>query len=474
MNLHRSIERNERRENFEISSEHCTAKLGKGESVEKMPSHVLVMDTGLPWMPAFEQRHPKTQEELDALYRETIKRGIIDHHGIDTAVLDLPKGVTRRCATKMVADFAPEVLEQINERDIREVTGHYDSDLDAISSTYLAQALVQSRDVNKMPRITAALAEHANMIDYGQFAETDPDKYAQSLQGLFGGLKRVLSDAQRAEMGKVWSSDAPIQDKRMQATSIAEKWNKGLVDGSFEILNACEAQAAEGDIDLKALDIKTLPISEKMREHLQRGVDLSKQEFRDFNEAFASAERTITTVMTKEGNTISVPMIIFRGCDKLSPLVITNMCYSRLPPETIVAVFAGPDRKHGGDQYDIGIKQETTALFDLNALVKPFNEAEERARKRVFTFSGLEALAAGVEEPNEEQKAILARFKLDAKGLSERWSKLRPGFEWTGHGDPTVAVAGGSLLAASNTSLLTVDEFTEILSRVNASKTESA
>lgn len=132
----------ERRPSFEVSSENCSALLDKAQTAKGIPSHILVMDTGLPWVPEPEQRHPKTQEELDALYRETIQRGVIDHHGIDTTVLDLPKGVVRRCATKMVADFAPEILAQIEARAISGVTAHFDSDLDSIASTYLAKALV--------------------------------------------------------------------------------------------------------------------------------------------------------------------------------------------------------------------------------------------------------------------------------------------------------------------------------------------
>lgn len=319
-----------------------------------------------------------------------------------------------------------------------------------------------------MPRITGALAEHANKVDYGQFNESDPDKYVKSLIGLFGGLKRVITDACQAEKNTIWSNsnEASVPEKIAQTKPVVEKWNQGLVDGSFEILNACEALAASGPVDLTNLDVDALSIPDRLRSHLKRGIELTKEEFREFNELYEKAEKTTTVVKTRDKSSLEVPMVIFRECGNLSPLAITNICYSRLSPNTIAAVYAGSDRPYGGDQYDIGIKQETLALFSLenSPWVKAFNEAEAEARKRIF--GNLDALVAGTEQPNAEQEAFLALFKNDVKGLDERWKKLRDGFKWTGHGEPTVFVSGGSLLAASKTSLLTVDEFNVIIAKM--------
>lgn len=454
MNIDRDLEAREGAY-FEVSAEHCSAKLAKGASAEKIPPHMLVMDTGQPWVPEAEQREPKTQEELDALYRETIKRGIIDHHGIDSAVLNLPEGVERKCATKMVADFAPEVLAVIKSRDVSSVTAHFDSDLDSIASTYLAKALVQSGDISKMPKITKALGDFVNLTDYGKYRESDPQKYASSLQGVFGSIKHILMVKQRAEMGANWSRE------------VVDRYNQELVDRSIEVLNACEKASVDTVVDMTALDTEALALSEKTRKLLEQGTKLTIEDFEKFSKEFEKAEQSTATVTTKDGRQIEVPMIVFTEPD-LHPLVVTNMTYQRVAPEAIVAVYAGDGRKYGGDMYDIGIKPETAALFDLKAIEMPMNAAEESARKELF--SDLETMVTEGRTPTPEQQALLDRWMSEKKlpsntpkDLLAKWKTLRPGFEHTGHGDPSVVVAGGSLLAASNTSLMDAAGFRRIL-----------
>jgi len=447
---------------FEVSSEHCSAKLAKGASAKEIPSHILVMDTGQPWVPEPEKREPKNQEELDALYRETIQRGIIDHHGIDATVLNLPEGVERKCATKMVADFAPEVLAVIKERDVSAVTAHHDSDLDSIASTYLAKSLVQSQDAMRMPKITQALAEFVNLTDYGKYRESDPHKYTQSLQGVFGSVKAALMAKQRAEMGAVWSDSArSLEDKRREAAEIGQRYNQEIVERSIEVLNACEKQSAVSSVDMTALDVQALELSDKTRSLLIEGGKMTLQDFEKFNTEFEKAERSTARIKTKDGNMITVPLLVFAEPD-MNPLVVTNMSYQRVSPEAIVAVFAGSGRKYGGDMYDIGIKPETAALFDLSSLEMPMNNAESQLRNALFP--DLDELASGAKSPSAEQQAVLDRWKIYPKDLQAKWNALRPGFEHVGHGDPTVVVAGGSLLAASTTSLLTVENFRQVLS----------
>lgn len=449
---------------FEVSAEHCSAKLTKGASAEKIPSHMLVMDTGQPWVPETDKREPKTQEELDALYRETIGRGIIDHHGIDSAVLNLPQGVERKCATKMVADFAPEVLAVIKKRNVSSVTAHIDSDLDSIASTYLAKALVQSGDAAKMPKITKQLGDFVNLTDYGKYRESDPQKYANSLQGVFSSIKSALMNKQRAEMGAMWGDASKTPEvKRREAGEISARYSQEVVERSIEVLNACERASVGSTIDLAALDTQALVLSEKTRMLLETGTKLTIEDFKKFNKEFEKAEKTTARVITKEGKEIEVPLLIFNQPD-LNPLAVTNMAYQRVAPEAIVVVFAGGERKYGGDMYDVGIKPETADLFDLKALEMPLNEAEEQMRQGLF--GDLEAMVAEGRSPTIEQQAALDRWKMKPQDLLAKWKALRPGFEHTGHGDPTVVVAGGSLLAASTTSLMNAEEFRRVLGRV--------
>ena len=448
---------------IEISSDRCFSKIGKGQDAKDLPLHMLVMDTGQPWMPPEERRHPKTPEEVDELYRETIRQGMIDHHSFDAAVRELPEGATRRCATKMVADFPEDVLEQMQKRSVTEIVTHVDSDLDAISSTYLAKALLQSGDASKMPSITKELGDIVNVVDYGRYQEKDPNRYAHSISGLFGGLKHILSDKQRVEMGKVWSDQAlDLSTKRQQAGEIASRYSEKLIELTFEVLNACNKQKMEsGTIDLNFIELEGLTVSDRAKQLLERGVEITVQQYREFDEALERAEQHVATITTKEGVQKDVPLVVFSEISTMSPLTVTTLGYLRFPPEAIIAAFAGPDRKHGGDHYDIGIKAESSEFFTLDALLMPMNKAEQAERERLFP--NLSALAAGQEQPNEEQAALLERWKMTPEALQKKWSELRKGFEQTGIGDPTVVVAGGSLVAASTTALLTKERFVETL-----------
>lgn len=453
-NLHHE---GERAKFFEVSADRCSATIPKGGSAEKTPSHVMVMDTGQPWVPEMEKREPKTPEEADELYRETIRRGIIDHHGID-AVVKMPEGALRRCATKMVADFSAEVLKVIKQRDVSSVTAHLDSDLDSIASTYLVKALIQSGDAEKMPKITQQLGEFVNFVDYGRYDESDPQKYVKSLLGLFGSVKRVLQDRQSAKMKAIWSDESKALDvKRREAGELVASTSQELVERSIELLNACERLATEkGSVNLRGLEMESLSVSSETKAMLEKGTTVSLEEIKKFDAEFERAERGIATVKIKDGRTLEVPTILFTNPD-LSPLQVTNLCYQRMPQETIVAVYAGADRKYGGDAYDIGIKPETADIFDLKTLEIPLNDTEESARKNLFP--NLDALVSGALQPTQEQQRMLDRWRTNPKDLSEKWKVLRKGFEHTNHGDPSVVVAGGSLLAASNTSLLDAETF---------------
>ncbi len=412
------------------SPENCFARVGKGGSAEGMPRDMLVVDTGQPALPSTEKRSPRTPEEVDELYRETIRGGIVDHHSIDASVLSMPEGAVRRCAAKMVADFPSEVVALIRDRDIRSVSGHMDSDLDSITATYLTKALVDSRDAAALPAFTERLGNFVNLVDYGRFSETDPDKVVQSLMGYFGALKSQTLGRMGAEMGAVWRSDAPLAEKQARAQAVSDRFHGEMAKHMFAVYNACaKAEAAGTAIDFSNLDAAGLVLPAETKALLEAGKKEVRADFEAFNKEFEAAEKTRVTVRTKEGADIEVPLVIF-GHTKLSPLLVTNMSYSRMPPETIVAAYAGQERTKGGDCYDVGIKPESLDLFNLTFLEAPLNAAEAAKRAQVA--------------PEKRPEA---------------WATLRKGKEYLGHGDPTVAVAGGSLIAASNTSLLSPEEF---------------
>lgn len=439
-----------------VTTDGCFAKVEKGARAVGLSETVLVLDTGQPDLPPVEKREPKTPEEVDELYRETIRGGIIDHHSIDAAVLTMPEGAERRCATKMIADFPDEVVAMIKERKIESVSGHIDSDLDSIASTFLARSLVQSKSVADLPAITGQLAEIVNLTDYGKFREADPEKYATSLPGVFGALKDQIMGTAKKESKAVWDDDALSYGEKSKRTSeISDVYHEKLIAAVFEILNACNRQKLSGeDVDLAALDFDKIPVSEELRTMMKKSKELTIETRRVFDREFEKAEKREVTVQDKFGRSITVPLVIFAKTT-LSPLEVTNLAYQRLAPEAIIAVYAGQDRTRGGDTYNIGIKPETAAdVFLLELLEKPFNVAE--AEKRESILAELDAkVADGTITPEEKERLDL-------------WRTPRKGKEHLGIGDPTVLVAGGSLIAASHTSLLNSEDFRRVLQGVFA------
>ncbi len=432
-----------------VSAEGCFARVMKGGASDKLPREMIVVDTGQPQVPPAEMRHPKTAEEVDELYRWTIRNGVVDHHGIDAVVLDMPAEATRRCAAKMVADFPDEVVALIKEREIRQVTGHVDSDLDSITATYLTKRLVETRDAASLPSFIEALGNAVNRTDYGRVQEADPEKLVHMLPGVFASFKSVSLRPMGAEIGAIWGSkDIPPADKPARASQVSEKYHKLLIERMFAFYNACVRADRDGKkIDFDSIDFDALDLSPALRAVLNEGVLNTMEAFEAFNKEFESAERHSMRVTTKNGDQMEVTVLLFPHT-KLSPLAVTNMSYTRMPPETIVAAYAGQERT-GGDCYDIGIKPETLDLFDISFLEVPLNQAE--AEKRSPLLADLKAKeAAGTLETQEAE-----RLKL--------WTTLRNGKEYLGHGDPTVAVAGNALIAASNTSLLTPEDFRAVI-----------
>ncbi len=432
-----------------VSAEGCFARVMKGGASDKVPREMLVVDTGQPQVPPPEMRHPKTAEDVDELYRWTIRNGIVDHHGIDAVVLDIPTEATRRCAAKMVADFPEEVVALIKERDIRHVTGHVDSDLDSITATYLTKRLVETRDAASLPNFVKSLGDAVNRTDYGRVQEADPEKLVHMLPGVFMSLKSVSLRPMGSEMGAIWrNGDIPAADKPARAAQVSEKYHKLLIERMFAFYNACVRADRDGKkIDFDAIDFDALDLSPGLRATLNEGVLNTMEAFEAFNIEFAAAERHPMRVTTKNGDQIDVTLLLFPQT-KLTPLMVTNMSYTRVPPETIVAAYIGPNDKKI-DCYDIGIRPETLDLFDIAFLEVPLNQAE--ADKRAPLLAELkEKETAGTLDPLEAE-----RLKI--------WTTLRQGKEYLGHGDPTVAVAGGSLVAASNTSLLTPEDFRAVI-----------
>jgi hypothetical protein len=425
--------------------------IGKGQSAEHLPRTTLCLDTGTPIPPPEHMRHPKTQEEIDDIYRETIRRGTIDHHSID-ATTEIP-AAKRRCTTTMIADFPEDVLSMMRERGTTHITSHHESDLDSIGATYLAKSLLEK---GKLPSIAAELSGFVNLIDYGRFQENDPEKFLHSLQGAFSACKHVLTAKRDAETGKIWQNQNATRDEKIKLSSLVRQtFQNQLMARMLELLNAAEKQnlLRPGSVDFADFDAEILDLPPELRVLLSEGSQGVKDDFRKFEEVFEKAEARDITVVDKQGKPRTVQLLIMDLSQQpeLSPLAVTSMAYDRVPPDAIVAVYAGPDRKKGGDHYDIGMKPESTEIFDLKFLERPLNDAEAEKRKPLIQDIAKKATDG---RATPEEQATLAK-----------WQALRPGFEHLGHGDPTVSVAGNSLIAASTTSLLDFEGFKAALGK---------
>jgi hypothetical protein len=428
-----------------VSSEGVTARLKKGESARQLEQTTLVLDTGQPDLPAAHQRAPASQEALDAIYRETIAKGIIDHHSIDASVA-VTTGLRRHCTTAMIA-LAPElVLDQIRAREIKEITSHQDSDLDSVSSSYLAQHLKENLS---LPSLSKSLADHVDLVDFGLYREEDPLRYTQSLAGVFGALKRTIDGEARAQATAVWTDSALSQEQKVQESAkISEVSQKRIIDASFDLLNACEFFCrATGGIDLTDISSVVDRLPERLKAQIERGQASYLADITVFEREYAMAIKTQGVVTDKLGNERTVPVILFPRTT-LHPLVVTNLCYIKEEPDTIVAVHGGQNQQTGRYVYNVGIKPETAqSTFSIEHLAVALSKVEGDLRAPLLAELQTKKIDGTITETEGKLLTLL--------------TTPRKGFEHLKIGDPTVCVAGGSLVAASMNALMDARLFEE-------------
>lgn len=429
-----------------VSYEGCAAVLGKGQKVpaeERLAEGVLTSDTGAfsGFLEAYADKKEFTPAELDALYEESIGNGIIDHHSIDAFLAEPERGIRpERCATRMAADYAPAILRLIQEKGIKKVETHYDSDLDAASSAYLIKSLI---DNGRLPAMADSLAAVTNSVDYGHSAEAGeeanrPENYVRRLPGIFDALKaeytRLASERIKAE------GFSPAILREAEAARNA---------AFFEVLNALEQNGLDPSGDLSGLDAL---LSAPVRERLASGRELVYKDYEQFLSDFESAAKGRMRVSAQNGEEIEVNVVV---ASSLQPLGFTNRAYTRMTPDTIIAVFAGGER-NAGDHYDIGIQPDQVKVIDLRGLTLALNKAEMQKRQVI--------LAKPETERTDEEKKLVASWATGADreafvGVKDMIVRGELDADEIPLKDPTVLVAGGSLIAASGSALLSRDEF---------------
>jgi hypothetical protein len=440
-----------------VSSEGVTARLKKGESAARVDTSTLVLDTGQPERPALNMRSPTSQEALNQLYRDTLSKGIIDHHEIDASVA-VPEGLQRHCTTAMIA-LAPDlVLEQIRSRNITEITSHQDSDLDSLSSSYLAKSLKENLT---LPSLAKALAEHVDLVDFGLYREPDTTRFIQSLAGVFGSLKRTFDNDGRSQASAVWSNAQLNHEQKVQESGkIIEATQQRIINATFELLNACEFHCkAMGSIDLTDISQVVDRLPQDLRDRIEKGQASYLSDIRTFEQERATALKTEGIITDKLGNKRTVPVLIFKKTT-LNPLAVTNLCYMREPPDTIIAIHGGQNQQTGRYSYNIGVKPETAqSTFSIEHLAVALSKVESELREPMLKELESKKAQRTISETEEKLLVVL--------------TTPRKGFEHLKIGDPTVCVAGGSLVAASMNALMDADLFTQTVLETLQKDTES-
>jgi hypothetical protein len=435
-----------------IGYEGCLPDTPKGAVVDLeqlRAQKAVVVDTGAfaSFLEDHKEQETFSEEEIDGLYRETIAAGAIDHHSIDQFLG--ARGLhPEKCSTQMVVDYSEAVVDLLSSHEIQVVHTHYDSDLDAVASSYLVRALVQN---GELPAIARDLAAVANRLDYGKFDIVDPEQFLKTLPGIFETIKSTISDQFRAEISEKGFSPAlaaKYENKRNKMVfAILNRLNQAMIEGQeYDLAGDCTGL-------LDGLD-------EEIISAIRVGQEKLREEYQKFLEDFTSAEKHQTNIRTKEGGQMDAEIVVAQSND---PLMFTNLAYMRIRPETIVAVYAGEDRR-SGDHYDIGIIQDQARVMDLRELCLALNKAE-RQRRDILE-------AKNKSERTKEEQGFIDKWEQErAKGPGrEAFPGLR---EMVERGevseddildvDPTPLVAGGSLIPASHTSLLSEKGFKQVI-----------
>lgn len=464
--------REDSRGDLPVSYDGCRSDIPKGGTVDAakmLEAKTLVTDTGA--FQKFLEKHEADeldQAAVDAIYRESIAAGVIDHHSIDQFLAG--RGVkSEKCATQMVVDYQDAVLETIKKNGIEKVSTHLESDMDAICSSWLTKALIER---GRLPEMAGELAEVANRVDYGRFDISDPQVFADSLPGTIDAIKGLLKDRGGAELGAEVFSKAEMKDTngRLNAAGVAKlesiiaKYEDRRNSAVFALLNALES-ARRQDPDLRldgGMDAVVAQLPDDIQELVAEGRKKVIESHEKFLSEFERADKFKAVIKDKRGRDLEVNMIV---AESPEPLTFTNLAYLRTSPDTIVAVFGGEDRK-ANDNYDIGITPDMANAMDLRRLCLELNKAERAKRDAVLARPVAERTPdeQAKAESWEKQRAAGATRKMFGN-IDEMVSRGEASADDVVDIDPTVLVAGDSLIAASRTSLLNREEFGSVLAK---------
>lgn len=434
------------------------ACLAKGQVINPVPEGVLVVDTG--------GLAPSTFDGIagvDEACRKSIGMGYVDHHSIDMHFAG-SKQTEKKCATQMVVDHFDEILKYCKEHNVKEVQIHQDSDMDAITAAYLLREGLKN---GKLPKCAEQMATIVNKVDYAEYRRP-VDEYITSFPGCVEAIYSASGGEKAADI-----------KSRQAWGEFAELDNKVLAE-VFPVYDALAARMEKNiPFNLDKMDIKSFiennpAIDDKTKEHMRKGLEWTKQAQMQFEKDIESAKIVKFNFNNPETNRVEEAQIVI--VESKEPLTTTNLGYARFGKNTIMAVYAGKDRR-SGDMYDIGIAPETASILSgtMKEIAFEMNKAEAAAR-----LEAKEEYQALARTPNmsKEQKELFEKHNklfTELKAMKDA-GKTRPGqpggdLPGIDNIDPTPIVARDTLVPASNHSLMTAEKFGKILTNY-ASKTK--
>jgi len=281
-------------------------------------------------------------------------------------------------------------------------------------------------------------------------------------------VKSELQNKAGAELGKEVFGNPEMKDGNGRLNSdgvkklqeIKAKYEVLTTEAIFELFNACNQEKINNsDFDIKS-DLTSLKknLSSETLEHINTGRESLKQSYEKFLDEFEKAETGKMNIKDKKGNDLEVNVVI-GSSDK--PLAFTNLAYTKVSPDTIVAVYAGDGRK-GGDMYDVGISPDQANVVDLKDLCIELNKAEKVKRDEVY--------AKSENKRTDKEKELIKSWEEQGDreaffGINDKISNGEINAEEVLKKDPTVLVAADSLIAASRTSLLTEEDFKKVFEK---------
>ncbi len=111
------------------------ANLNKGEVFGIKEDGIMVADTG-----GLNISHFDNLTDIDEIFKKSIELGYVDHHVIDNLDIIQDKGI-QCCSTLMATKYSQNVLEYINEHNVKDIYIHKETDLDAICSGWIIKYL---------------------------------------------------------------------------------------------------------------------------------------------------------------------------------------------------------------------------------------------------------------------------------------------------------------------------------------------